>query len=360
MTVSITHSKVSGRAAGTSPTRIYGTHWDAEHTVTGLENVDNTSDLDKPISTATQTALNALSNGSAPASGRLTLVTGVPYMTSTQSAKTSIFFTPSDGCNRVPIYDGSHVVPTIFTELTGSTTDTAKNKAAVGANEIHDWFVWNDSGTLRLCHGDAWASASARGSAIQLVQGTWINSADLSPGVGALRGTYVGTTLSDGSSKLNWVLGASAAGGTAAKLHVWNLFNRRTVVTAVTEETSHTYSSSTIRQFNNSAGNQIGFVLGLQEDGVQFAYNTEITLAAASAASAIVGPGFDSTSAFGTTRTRRSNPTTTAYSSGAAAFGVWAAGQGSHVLSLNEQGDGTNANEFNNTVNATLMATLRM
>lgn len=33
MTVSITHAFVSGKAAGTDSTRVYGTHWDADHTV---------------------------------------------------------------------------------------------------------------------------------------------------------------------------------------------------------------------------------------------------------------------------------------------------------------------------------------
>lgn len=33
MTVRVTHTKVSGKAAGSDPTRVYGTHWDADHTV---------------------------------------------------------------------------------------------------------------------------------------------------------------------------------------------------------------------------------------------------------------------------------------------------------------------------------------
>ena len=55
----VTHAKVSGKPVGSAPNRVYGTHWDADHVVTGLENVDNTSDLNKPISTATQAALDA-------------------------------------------------------------------------------------------------------------------------------------------------------------------------------------------------------------------------------------------------------------------------------------------------------------
>lgn len=58
MAVRVIHAKVSGQPASTDTSLVSGTHWDADHTVTGLENVDNTSDLNKPISTATQTALD--------------------------------------------------------------------------------------------------------------------------------------------------------------------------------------------------------------------------------------------------------------------------------------------------------------
>lgn len=38
MTVSLLHTKVSGKPAGTDPTRVYGTHWDAEHALIGAAN----------------------------------------------------------------------------------------------------------------------------------------------------------------------------------------------------------------------------------------------------------------------------------------------------------------------------------
>jgi len=36
MAVRVTHAKVSGKSAGTDPTRVYGTHWDADHTIADL------------------------------------------------------------------------------------------------------------------------------------------------------------------------------------------------------------------------------------------------------------------------------------------------------------------------------------
>jgi hypothetical protein len=67
----ITHAKVSGKPQGTDSTRVYGNHWDATHVVTGLENVDNTSDVNKPVSTA-QAAADAVVAANAANASNLT------------------------------------------------------------------------------------------------------------------------------------------------------------------------------------------------------------------------------------------------------------------------------------------------
>ena len=66
--------------------------------------------------------------------GRLTLQTATPVMTTTQSAKTTIFYTPYVG-NQVPIYNGTSMVMTTFAELSVATTDTTKSPAAIGASQ---------------------------------------------------------------------------------------------------------------------------------------------------------------------------------------------------------------------------------
>jgi hypothetical protein len=73
-------------------------------------------------------------------------------MTTTQSAKTTVFYTPYHG-NLVPIYDGTNMVPTAVAEISVATTDTTKSPAAIGASKVNDWFVWSDAGTLRIGHG---------------------------------------------------------------------------------------------------------------------------------------------------------------------------------------------------------------
>jgi hypothetical protein len=84
--------------------------------------------------------------------GRLTLQTVTPVMTTTQSAKTTIYYTPYHG-NQIVIYDGTNMVPTTFAEISVLTTDTTKNPAAIGASKVNDWFVWTDGDAAPEAHG---------------------------------------------------------------------------------------------------------------------------------------------------------------------------------------------------------------
>jgi hypothetical protein len=294
--------------------------------------------------------------------GRLTLQSGVAVMTSAQSAKTVLYYTPCAG-NLIPIYDGAKMTPAVFPELSVATTDTTKNPAAIGVSKINDWFVWSDGGTIRLSHGSDWTNDATRsaGSALVLVNGIWLNNAAITNGPAASRGTYVGTTRSNASSQLDWIPGSNAAGGGAAALNVWNAHNRISVSTAVINTSSGTYTATTIRQFGGGAGMQISFVCGLSEDGVQWSHATEVVVLAAVGAFAITGVGFDSTSVFSTQRARLTNQTSATFLAAIETnSGIWNPGIGAHVMSFNQQGDGVNANEFNNLGAATLAATLRM
>ena len=205
--------------------------------------------------------------------GRLTLATGTPVMTTDQTAKTTVYFTPYNG-DVIPIYDGTRMVPTVFTELSQATTDATKSPAAVAANKNYDVFVWNDAGTLRATRGPAWSSDTARGtgagtSELVMTKGVYLNANDITNGPAANRGTYVGTIRSNGSSQIDWKLGSAAAGGGAAVLGVWSTYNRIEFAPSARDTTdSWTYTSATLRQFNNSTGNQVSAVIGLSEDAV--------------------------------------------------------------------------------------------
>lgn len=51
----VVHAKTARATTGADVGRVYGTDWNDDHVVTGLENVDNTSDADKNAATATLT-----------------------------------------------------------------------------------------------------------------------------------------------------------------------------------------------------------------------------------------------------------------------------------------------------------------
>lgn len=294
--------------------------------------------------------------------GRLTLTSGTPVMASSVSAATTLFYTPYAG-NLIPIYDGTNMVPTVFAELSVATTDTTKNPAAIGASKVNDWFVWNDSGTLRLSHGPDWTNDTTRsaGTALTLVNGLLLNAVAITNGPGASRGTYVGTTRSDASSKLNFIFGAAGTGGVAAQLMVWNAYNRVNVSTKVVDNAAFTASSSTIQMFHNAAGAMyVDFVLGAQTDSVNYSFGSECALVGVSGAFVAVGFGQDSTTTVTGQRDRCSNPTTNTFAMGMKQSDTWLPPIGRHYVSLNQRSDGANASEFNNTVSAFLSASLWM
>lgn len=214
-------------------------------------------------------------------------------MTTTQSAKTTLYYTPYVG-NQIPIYDGSNMVPTTFSELSISTSDTTYNPTAIGANKVNDWFVWNDNGTLRLSHGPDWTNDTTRSAGTYLTMSTGFlsNSVDITNGPLAGRGTYVGTTRSNASSQLDWIFGAS---GTAPWFGLWNMYNRVEVSTTWADgQSSWTYASTTTRALNNRAIARVSFVRGLNEDGVSVLAQTYTDTNSGAAAS--FGWGLDSTS----------------------------------------------------------------
>ena len=93
--------------------------------------------------------------------GRLTLATLTPVMITTQSAKTTVYYTPYMG-QHVPLYDGSTAFTMTDTggELSQATTDATKSPAAVVPEACYDVFVWDDAGTKRATRGPAWSLAA--------------------------------------------------------------------------------------------------------------------------------------------------------------------------------------------------------
>lgn len=205
--------------------------------------------------------------------GRLTLTTATPWMVSSATAQTTVYYTPATG-NVVPIYDGSNWGFKTFTELSQLTTDTTKSPAAATTNSNYDLFVWSDSGTLRCTRGPLWTSDTARGTGagtteLEYVNGLLMNKVAITNGPGADRGTYVGTIHTNGSSQVDLIFGgAGAAGGESTNLGIWNMYNRRFVALINFDNTDSWNYTSTIRVKDGNNANKITFVIGWLGDGL--------------------------------------------------------------------------------------------
>lgn len=380
--------------------------------------------------------------------GRMTLQSATPVMTSTQSAKTTLFYTAYMG-NQVPLYDGTGMVPTVITggEISAATTDTTKSPAAVGPFEVHDWFVWSDSGTVRVGRGPVWSKTStitvtiatpavvtwtghalpegapviftnsggalptgitagtvyfvakspatntfniatslanvaagtlvatsgsqsgthtgenrttarASGGALTMVNGINLNSSSITNGAAASRGTWVGTTYSNGSSQLDWILGGSASGGTAGFFGVWNAYNRVSTATKSVDSGSYTYSTSTVRSARGGVGMQMTQVVGAVENSIIAGYSSRGDTTGALFAIVTQGLCFNASSAFAGQPGQVVAQTANIASIGGGEWENLQPQLGPNFATACEQGDGTNANTFNASARATFTASV--
>lgn len=296
--------------------------------------------------------------------GRLTLTTATPVMTATVSGATTIYYTPYVGAT-VAFFDGTNWNPTICAEITNLTTASAVGNAgpaAVTTSSIYDLFVWLNGSACTLTRGPLWTNSTTRSAGTALVRqnGLWLNSVAITNGPAASRGTYVGTIASNGSSQIDYIFGAAAGGGTAASLQLWNAYQRVSTGTNVTDNGApYTLTSSTIRQARGSAGNQIGFVIGLNEDVITATYNAGFAIVAVSGGVTKAGIGLDSTTAYLGQSLLMEDVAATVLNGALGTAVVTQPGIGTHVLSANESSDNANANTFDaNSVN-TLGAILR-
>lgn len=284
----------------------------ASPTFTGNPLAPTPSPGDNDTSIATTafvtTALAATAASPSMPQGRLTLVSATPVMSTTQITKTTVYYTPYFG-NLVPIYNGTSMVMTsIGSEISVSTTDTTKSPAAIGPSKINDWYVWNDAGTVRIGHGPDWTNDTTRATGLTMVNGILLNTAAITNGPAASRGTYVGTTRSVADNTLYWQYGITAANGGQGFFSLWNTYNRRQFVSFTADSTdTWTYAVSGVwRAANASASMRCSFVFGLQEDSVQATYSG-IGIAGAGTTQ-VTGVGLDTTTNFSGT-TGNSNQT---------------------------------------------------
>lgn len=178
--------------------------------------------------------------------GRLTATTAVPVTTADVSGATSIFYTPYTG-NRIALYDGAAgwLVKT-FSEITISL-------AGLTASKPYDIFAYDNAGTVAI-ETLVWTNETTRATALTKQDGVLVKT-------GATTRRYLGTVY------------INASGGqtddTFVKRYLWNYYHQRPRAMRRLETTaSWTYTTATWRQANNSTSNQLDFVLGVAEIGV--------------------------------------------------------------------------------------------
>jgi hypothetical protein len=207
--------------------------------------------------------------------GRLTLTSGVAITTTDVVGVTNIFFTPEAG-GGVPIWSGSGFIFVPFAELSlaldSTTTDTGFHQG--GRN--FDLFVVNDSGTIRLGTGPAWASDTGRGTGAGTTELDFSKSGiPTNKNAITLRfGSATGNTINVPANQATYVgsFRAIANGQTTdskSQRLLFNAFNQASRILRVADPTaSWQYSTAAWRQANGNANNQIDVLLGLPGIGI--------------------------------------------------------------------------------------------
>lgn len=214
---------------------------------------------------------------------RLTTETGVAVSTSDRTSQSTLYYTPYiSGMITVPDGSGGWTTRNI-TELSLTLTGLTSGKN-------YDVFAYINSGSVTFDLGTAWTSDTARNLALTTLNGRKVNNASFtsvlrSHSVGASAGLYVGTIRTTGTTTTE---------DSASKRFVWNSYNRLRRPLIKYETTANwTYTTATWRSWNNSTGNRVEAVFGLNDDV------TDITFLAAASSSAgatqACGIGLDST-----------------------------------------------------------------
>lgn len=261
--------------------------------------------------------------------GRLTLASQTPVMTTSQSAKSTIFYDCYGG-NVVPYYNGtSDQLDTIASCEVSLTMVATATTGQIANGDVFDVW-WVHGGASRICiatngtnastangwSADTGGATTTRGtgySQLDRVTRPYItnknaithcyNGATDYGSVSANQATYLGTIYSTAAGQTSFTFGSKATGGSQAAMHaLWNMYNRVSVDTVVNENMTGTctteagtqtgcwtYSGGTFRASNNSTGNRISAVVGVAEDTIRVSFTQRFGTNLTAGARGVIG-----------------------------------------------------------------------
>jgi hypothetical protein len=314
--------KINKNAAGDTASTLYQTNYSgrAEFGLAGDDNFHVKVSADGStwkealvVDRSTGAVRLPLTSQIAPPQGRLTLVSGTPVITTDQTAKTTIYYTPHVG-SLAPVWDGTTWALVLLAELSLGLDSNSGHTGYHQSGKNFDVFLDYNGGTPRLVTGPAWSSDTARASAIARQNGLWLNSASMTARFGtgsgdtvtiaASRATYLGTFRASADGQTQLKLGGTAAGGDKGSYLLWNAWNRHETVAVVKDSTANWTDSSgaAYHAFNpggsgSGLNNRVEFVRGLDEDAVDAWLKCNMQSGAGGAgAPAIMAVGYDWTS----------------------------------------------------------------
>lgn len=220
--------------------------------------------------------------------GRLTLTSGMPVMNADTTGAGTIYYDCYNG-NVVPV----GATPTNLT-IPGCEASVALSATNNLAGGIYDIFAIDNTGTLALCIGPAWATppssgfGGARGTGAGTTQidntngGLWTNSNSLAHcyngatdygSVAAHAATYLGSFYATAAGQTAMQFHpARAAGGTNNFMALYNAYNRVLMLSQSQDSNNWTYAAATWRMADNSVSNRISYLDGLEQSQAVVSY----------------------------------------------------------------------------------------
>ncbi len=203
--------------------------------------------------------------------GRLTTESGVPISSSNRTAQSTLYYTPFIG-NKIALYDGTRWGVHSFTERSFAISGLTSGKN-------YDVFLYDNSGTLTLELSAAWTNDTTRADALTTQDGIYVKS-------GATTRRWLGVIRTTDTDKIE---------DSETNRFVWNLYNQTARPCKSSNNTSHTYTTSTLREWNNGSGVvRAQFVSGFAGLGITVGFFSYMTRSSAGLTGG-VAPGLNST-----------------------------------------------------------------